>query len=144
MVAPPYDLPRRERRDLGKRVPRCLEDGIEIAFAYISAAHSSNTRHLAQRIHHTLARLERRSLGEHDQNAAGDAYDALDRLAVEQALDVMDEPPLERRAIMALQPELVIVHEADALEAGHASSFVHTMKGPHQAGLQESIRCAGA
>ena len=122
MVTTSLHLEAGEVVDIGHGRQRSLLHLRQIALALIAGGYAGNARHLTDEIGAALLGLPIGALAQKHAQATGDSMDG-DHIEIgEQRLKVFEQPHLERGAIVPLQPDFMVVDQANALEFGHMNS----------------------
>ena len=130
VVATSLHLEAGEIIDVGHGRQRCLLHLRQIALALVTGGYAGNTGHLADEVGATFLGLPISALAQKHAKAAGDAMNSHHIEIEEQRLKVFEQAHLERGAVVALQPDFVIVDQANALEFGHMNNpSKHTVSG---------------
>ena len=119
VVAPRRHLERVELARLGHRRERRLRHLVEVALALETARHARYARHLADDVGRLLRGGPIGALTQEHAQTARDAMDNDHGERLQQRFEVLEQPHLERRSIVPLEPDLVVMDQADALEFSH-------------------------
>ena len=122
MVATSLHLEAGEVVDIGHGRQRSLLHLRQIAFALVAGGYAGNAGHLADEVSAVLLGLPIGALAQKHAQATGDSMDG-DHVEIgKQRLKVFEQAHLERGAIVPLQPDFVVMDQANALEFGHMNS----------------------
>ena len=96
---------------------------LQIALALIARRDARHARNLADELGAALFRFPIGTFAQEHAKATRDTVDGDDVEIGEQRLKVFQQAHLKRRAVVALQSDLVIMYQADTLEFSHDRSF---------------------
>ena len=119
MVASSGHLERLEVAGFEHSRTRDLGHDVQIARALESAGDARHARHLAHDVRNGLRRFPIRAFAQERAQASRYAMDGHHGKIAQQGFEVLEQPHFERRAIMALQADLMVVGKANALVINH-------------------------